>query len=78
VPDRDRHQVHRRRGERDAHEHREGPVPRGEREGHQLGLVAQLGDEHHPEADGEGKQESVHVAIDATSVRGRGWTAKFD
>jgi hypothetical protein len=77
VPYGDGEQVHRRGGHSNADEHRQRPVARGEREGHQLGLVAELGDEYHPEADGESKQESVHLTVDATSDPRSGWTAKF-
>jgi hypothetical protein len=76
VPDGDGEQVHRRGGKSDADEHRQRPVAGGEREGHQLGLVAQLGDEHHAEADRERKQKTVHIAVDGTSGWRSGWTAK--
>ena len=61
VADRDGHRVHDRGGDRDADQHRERPVAGGEGQRHELGLVAQLGDEHDAEADGERDQEAVHV-----------------
>jgi hypothetical protein len=75
VADRHGHGVHHGGGDRDPDEHRHRPVARGERERHELGLVAQLGDEHHAEADRERDQEAVHGAELLESWPDRGTAA---
>jgi hypothetical protein len=54
--DQHRHGVDYRGGEGDADEHRHGPITGAEGQGHQLALVAELGNED----DTEAEQQCVH------------------
>ena len=60
-PDADRHEVDDRGGDRDADEHRPHAVAGGEGHGHELGLVAQLGDEDDAEGDERADEYGVHA-----------------
>ncbi len=70
---RDRDEVDDRRGDRDADEDRPHLEAGGEGERHELGLVAQLGDEDDAEGDERADEDGVHGTVGPLSVRpGRG------
>ena len=58
VADRDREDVHGGGGDGDRREHHPPAVPQREHHRHQLGLVTQLGDEDHGEAQQQGGEHS--------------------
>ena len=65
LADRDRGEVDERGRRRDPDQDRQRPEPRGERQRHQLALVAELGHED----DGEAQEERFHVSPDRACGR---------